>query len=209
MVVIDKHKLYQSREYCFKNFIMMNDDEKLMVLNWRNDDRVRRWMYSKKQATEEEHFNFINTLEGRKDRWYWLVYRREIPVGVLVLSLQDIENEIFESGTYMNPELYGEGFGFFKEVGIFLYYVLGINSIYSSVQADNKDALYLNLFLGVKYVEKKYIPQDGKDVAYYFSLPSSKESFAPYKDATLGEYARFVKKIRNGIIDMSSFLLPD
>ncbi len=195
MVEIDKHKIYQSRGYQFKNFIILNDDEKRMVLKWRNDDSVRRWMYSAKQATEEEHFNYIKTLEGRDDRWYWLIYRGELPVGVLVLALQDREKEMFEHGIYMNPELYGEGFGLFKEISYFLFYVIGVPKLNGSVQTDNKDALYLDLFLGVKFEGKKIIPQDGVDVEYLLCPIYTKEDFAPHKDATLGEYVRFVKKL--------------
>lgn len=195
MVEIDKHIIYQSRDYQFKNFIILNDDEKRMVLKWRNDDSVRRWMYSAKQATEEEHFNYIKTLEGRDDRWYWLIYRGELPVGVLVLALQDREKEMFEHGIYMNPELYGEGFGLFKEISYFLFYVIGVPKLNGSVQTDNKDALYLDLFLGVKFEGKKIIPQDGVDVEYLLCPIYTKEDFAPHKDATLGEYVRFVKKL--------------
>lgn len=196
MIEIDKQKIYKSHDYLFKNFIIMDDEEKRMVLKWRNDDRVRKWMYSSKQATEEEHFNYIKTLESRDDRWYWLVYRENLPVGVLVLALQDIDNEMFEHGIYMNPELSGEGFGLFKEITYVMFYILGINKLCGSVQSDNKDALYLDLFLGVKFNEKKTIPQDGVDVEYLLCPLYTKEDFAPHKDATLGEYVRFVKKIR-------------
>lgn len=196
MIEIDKHKIYQSHNYYFKNFIMMNDEEKRMVLKWRNDDSVRRWMYSAKQATEEEHFNYINTLEGRDDRWYWIVYRDELPVGVLVLALQDRVNEFYEGGIYMNPELYGEGFGLFKEIKCMLFYVLGINKLCGSVQADNKNALYLNMFFGTKYTEKKVIPQDGVDVEYYICPIYTKEDFEPHKDATLGDFVRYVKQLK-------------
>ena len=197
MVEIDKHKIYQSHDYTFKNFIMMNDDEKRMVLKWRNDDSVRRWMYSAKQATEEEHFKYISTLESRDDRWYWLVYRGDLPVGVLVLALQDRENEMFEHGIYMNPELSGEGFGLFKEITYVLFYVFDIKKLCGSVQTDNMDAYYLDLFLGVKFDGKEIIPQDGIDVEYLLCPLYTKEDFAPHKDATLGEYVRFVKKLKN------------
>lgn len=196
MIEIDKHRIYQSHDYYFKNFIMMNDEEKRMVLKWRNDDSVRRWMYSAKQATEKEHFNYIKTLEARDDRWYWIVYRGELPVGVLVLSLQDKENEKYEPGVYMNPELYGEGFGLFKEIKYFLLYVLGIERLCNSVQSNNKNALYLNLFLGTRYVEKRIISQDGVDIEYLICPMYTKEDFEPHKDATILEYARFVKKIK-------------
>lgn len=196
MTAIDKHKLYQSHDYSFKNFIMMNDDEKRMVLQWRNDDSVRRWMYSAKQATEEEHFNYIKTLEGREDRWYWLVYREDLPVGVLVLALQDRDQEIYEHGIYMNPELSGEGFGLFKEITNFMFYVIGINKLCGSVQTDNKDAYYLDLFLGVKFEGKEVKPQDGKDIEYLVCPLYTKDDFAPHKDSTLGEYVRFVKKMK-------------
>lgn len=194
MVEIDKHKIYQSHDYQFKNFIIMNDDEKRMVLKWRNDDSVRRWMYSAKQATEEEHFNYIKTLEDRDDRWYWLIYRNDLPVGVLVLALQDSINDIYEPGIYMNPELYGEGFGIFKEVYYLLLYVFGIK-ICGSAQIENKNAININLFLGVKYDGIKVIPQDGTDVEYMYCPLYTKEDFAPHKDATIGEFVRFVKKL--------------
>ena len=194
MVEIDKHKIYESRGYRFKNFILLSDEEKRMVLKWRNDDRVRQWMYSAKQATEDEHFNYIKTLEDRDDRWYWLVYRGAIPIGVLVLSLDDREKEIFEHGVYMNPELNGEGFGLFKEIAYVLFFVFGIKNICGSVQSDNKSALYLNSFLGVKFIGKKIIPQDGRDVEYLL-CHYTKEDFAPHKDATLREYARYVSKM--------------
>lgn len=196
MVEIDKHKIYESRGYRFKNFIILNDEEKRMVLKWRNADSVRRRMYSANQATEEEHFNYIKTLEGRDDRWYWLVYRDDLPVGVFVLALKDRENEMYEGGSYLNPELYGEGFDFFKEINYFLYFVIGIQQMCGTVQADNKEALYINMFLGGKYTEKKIIPQDGKDVEYLVCPICTKEDFEPHKDATLLEYARFVKKMK-------------
>jgi len=196
MVDIDKHKLYKSHDYTFKNFIMMNDDEKRMVLKWRNDDSVRRWMYSAKQATEEEHFSYIKTLETREDRWYWLVYREELPVGVLVLALHNRGKGIYEHGIYMNPELYGEGFGLFKEINNLLFYVFGIKQLCGSAQSDNKDALYLDLFFGMKFEGKKIIPQDGVDVEYMECPHYNLDDFAPHKDATIGDYARFVKKMK-------------
>ena len=196
MVEIDKHKIYQSHDYQFKNFIMMDDDEMRMVLKWRNDDNVRRWMYSAKQATEEEHFNYIKTLEGRDDRWYWIVYKKELPVGVLVLALQDRDKEIYEHGVYMNPKLYSGGFGLFKEINNLLFYVLGINNLCASVQSENKNALYLDLFLGVKFINKQIIPQDGVDVEYWVCPLYTKEDFAPHREATLGDYVRFVKELK-------------
>ena len=29
-----------------KNFIDFSNDEKLMVLSWRNDESIRKWMYN-------------------------------------------------------------------------------------------------------------------------------------------------------------------
>lgn len=196
MVEIDKHKIYRSHDYLFKNFIMMSDDEKRMVLKWRNDDSVRQWMYSAKQATEVEHFNYIRTLEGRDDRWYWIIYRKELPVGVLVLALQDSEMGMYEPGIYMNPELYGEGFGLFKEIYYMLLFVLGVK-ICGSTQSDNKNAIYINMFLGVKYAGMKVVSQDGKDVEYMYCPLYTKEDLAPHLDSTIGEFVKFVKKLKN------------
>ena len=196
MVEIDKHKVYKSHDYLFKNFIMMNDEEKRMVLKWRNDDSVRRWMYSAKQATEEEHFNYIKTLEGKDDRWYWIVFKKDLPVGVLVLALHDREKGIYEHGIYMNPDLYGGGFGLFKEINIFLFCILCIKKLCGSVQSDNKDAFYLDLFFGMNFTGKIIIPQEGVDVEYLECPLYIIDDFAPHKDATLSEYIKFVKNLK-------------
>ena len=64
-------------------------------------------------------------------------------------------------------------------------------AVSSSIASSDK------IVSGVKFEGKEIIPQDGIDVEYLLCPLYTKEDFAPHKDATLGEYVRFVKKLKN------------
>ena len=42
-----------------KNFIDLSYEEKLMVLNWRNDERIKKYMHSNHNISIENHLSFI------------------------------------------------------------------------------------------------------------------------------------------------------
>lgn len=69
----------------FKNFINLTDDEKRLVLEWRNSDRVRLNMLNKDIIPLENHLRFIDSLKNRNDCKYWLFMIDEIPIGVFDL----------------------------------------------------------------------------------------------------------------------------
>ena len=54
--------------YKFINFINLNDDEKLIVFGWRNNESVRKWMYSDDPISLDTHFKFIESLKSDESR---------------------------------------------------------------------------------------------------------------------------------------------
>jgi len=66
----------------FKNFVYMTEEEKHLVLKWRNSDRVRTKMVNKDIIPLESHLRFVESLKTRTDCKYWLFYIDDNPVGV-------------------------------------------------------------------------------------------------------------------------------
>ena len=84
----------------FKNFINLTDDEKLLVLEWRNSDRVRSKMANTEIIPKENHLKFIESLKTRNDCKYWLFMIDDVPVGVYDI-VKINSNGIGEGGSYI------------------------------------------------------------------------------------------------------------
>ena len=60
------------------NFIDLIYDEKKMVLEWRNNQNIKKWMYTQDDINLESHLNFIDSLKNSKDKLYFLVKKDNI-----------------------------------------------------------------------------------------------------------------------------------
>lgn len=59
MISIDRNTIYKTPRYSFKNFVQLSFEEKLNVLNWRNDINVRQWMYHSEVLQLDDHLKFV------------------------------------------------------------------------------------------------------------------------------------------------------
>ncbi|MBR1617023.1 hypothetical protein IJ670_02620 [bacterium] len=66
----------------FKNFTKISEEEKRLVLEWRNSDRVRQKMANTEIISLENHLKFVESLKTRKDCRYYLFCVDDVPVGV-------------------------------------------------------------------------------------------------------------------------------
>ena len=158
MIEIDRNKIYESHGYRFKNFVCLSDEEKRMVLEWRNSPDVRKWMYNKDIIKLEDHLRFIEQLENKDDRYYWLVLSPSGDyIGVYDITSVDREKDFAEAGYYLNPspEYLGEGLPFVKECLCFFFFVLSIGNTYGAVDKNNVNAYIMSKYLGAIYMEEK------------------------------------------------------
>lgn len=152
MIKIDKNKIYESHGYKFKNFVTLSREEKLMVLEWRNSESIRKVMVNKGIIAECDHFRFIEGLKERDDCYYWLVMNKTgEPAGVLDILHVDNEKDVGELGYYMNPLLTGMGLEFVVECEFFIYHIIKLGNNIATVNVNNKSALLLNTYLGDTY----------------------------------------------------------
>lgn len=87
------------------NFTDLTDEQILMVLCWRNDERVAKFMKNK-SVSEQEHRNFISNLKNDETKRYFLVKEDSDYIGVI--DFVDIAADSCEFGIYANPELKGK-----------------------------------------------------------------------------------------------------
>ncbi len=190
MIRVDKEKIYESHGYQFKNFINLSLEEKLMILEWRNSEKVRRMMVNKEIIAQEDHLKFIEGLSERDDCYYWLVSKSGVNIGVLDLIHVDYDKDEAEMGFYINPDEAGSGFEFMIECDYFVYAQLKLGNNYITVNVNNKDILLFGKYLGVVYEGTKQI---GDDIYYFSNHSNGDYVIEHYEEFNLRDYARFIK----------------
>jgi UDP-4-amino-4,6-dideoxy-N-acetyl-beta-L-altrosamine N-acetyltransferase len=152
--------------YTFKNFTDLNIDEKKIVLEWRNHESIRKWMYNTDTIALENHLQFIAKLKADKTRLYFLVKRNEIPIGVF--SLIDIIHNSGDWGYYIAP-LHQRNYGveFYYYSLLFIYSVIKLSKVIGYALVDNKSAnRFSDLFGFSKVLVLKEFRNETKE--YYF-----------------------------------------
>jgi len=192
MIQIDRHKIYESHGYTFKNFVCLTEEEKMMILDWRNHENVRKEMVNKELISVENHLRFFESLKNRSDCYYWLVTDKEgTKLGVLdLVHIVEID-DIGEIGFYLNQSELGRGFDFMLESLYFVFGVLKLGNNLVTVDVNNKDLVLFNKYIGTQFDGIKEI--DGNRF-YYSDRMTGEYLLTHYNEMSLLNYARFVKK---------------
>lgn len=191
MILIDKTKTYYVGDYCYKNFVALPNDEIQLVWTWRNDARIREWMTNHEEIPYENHLNFIESLKGRIDKFYWLVYKGNTPIAVLDIIDIDYEKGETEPGYYLNPELLNSGEGLFFNYNFrsFLFNTLGFQSVKGNIKVGNDRAYTMSTFYGVYAVGIEHF-SDGE----HLSMRGVREDFQRLSDKRLlKDFVKFAR----------------
>lgn len=132
------------RGYSLMNFTGLAAREKALVLKWRNDARIRKWMYSGRTITAAEHAKFVRGLAKDAKNYYWLVTsRRDGHIGVIYLNKADLQNKNAYLGLYANPdsEVKGRGAILMKCVLAAAFGLLRLHTVKLEVLEHNTRAL--------------------------------------------------------------------
>lgn len=186
---------YNSHGFEFKDFITLTSEEKKMVLEWRNTESVRKWMYNKDVISLENHLGFIESLKNREDRYYWLVTSpKGNYIGVLNVTEVNREKDQAEMGLYLNPQSNEFGFDFVRECFYFFFNTLQCKHLYCAVDSKNMDAYSIDSFLGCEFDEKKY---DG-ETCYLVSNNLTRDRMNERYKLKFSDYLKFCKNSSYG-----------
>jgi UDP-4-amino-4,6-dideoxy-N-acetyl-beta-L-altrosamine N-acetyltransferase len=131
-----------------KNFIQLNYDEKLMILEWRNHSETSKFMINKKVELKE-HLNFINSLKENKTKLYFLVD------DIGVVDFINITDKKADIGLYKNPNKQKVGSVLMKHIIDYGFNVLKLEKLILYVYKNNQKAINLYKKFNFKIVDKK------------------------------------------------------
>jgi len=139
------------------DFTEMTDEQKQMVLTWRNNPNVRKWMYNQKEIPLEEHREFIESLKLSKDKRYFLVDSDKGYIGVI--DFTDISKDSSYFGFYSNPESKIPGIGrILERVSIdYAFNVLKVGLLKLEVFVDNVKVVNLHKKFDFKITCEKVV----------------------------------------------------
>lgn len=126
-----------------KNFVNASIEEKEIVRECRNDERIRKWMYSDEVISREEHFNFIENLGKDNKNFHWIAYKNEEIIGVISLNNTNIKNKNAYLGIYSNPssEIKNKGSLLINCLKKVAFCIAGLHSLKLEVIIGNKKAI--------------------------------------------------------------------
>ncbi len=127
------------------NFTDLTDEQILMILRWRNDERVAKFMKNK-SVSEQEHRNFISNLKNDETKRYFLV--KEGGEYISVIDFVDIEADSCKFGIYANPELKGKIL--MQTIAEYAAKTLKVGELKSCDYNENKKAIALYRKFGLE-----------------------------------------------------------
>lgn len=146
------------------DFVDTTLSEKKMVLNWRNDESIKKWMYNKQDISINNHLKYIETLENLNTKQYCIVRKDDNYIGVVYFTNIDFEIRTTDFGLYANPFEKVAGVGrILEEVCIkYAFDILNLKTLKLEVFCDNEKAI--NLYKKFKFKESGKKMIDNKEV---------------------------------------------
>lgn len=193
MPKVEIDKIYTVGKYIFKNYILLGKEEIINIWNWRNDEKIRKWMFHSDVIPFKNHLKFIQSLKKRNDCFYWMVYVDDIAIGAIYL--QDVNGNTADFGYYVKPGLKGSGFMLVKEGLNFVFNYLGFASVGLSVACNNLVAFALDVYVGFEIDCIKNIILNGKTNTYIFCKQYSLEDYMLHEKLSKEEYLLYMHKL--------------
>jgi len=130
----------------------------LRVLNIRNEEFIRKWMFTEGVISEAEHFAWIERLKADKSRLYLVIVGDDTcPFGAVNLKKIDPKHKSAELGFYKTQSLDEKGL-MTKSLAVFIDYsfdCLGLEKIYTEVFEGNVKSL--NIHKGLLFTEEGFL----------------------------------------------------
>ena len=135
-----------------KNFVDLNEIEKVLVFGWRNHLKIAPLMRTQ-TITLKEHLQFMESLKQDSTKQYFLALQNDEILGVLCFI--DIQRGIScEFGIYQNPDLKGNGAALMQKMLQYAQETLGVKSIYACALNTNQKAISLYQRFGFQFTNK-------------------------------------------------------
>jgi len=156
--------LVNNKVYSFVAFQELSIVELQEILDWRNHESIRKWMYNQDLVSLDDHLKFAKQLNNTNEKLYFLVKRDNLPIGVF--SLVNIRNNFGEWGYYLAPRYHNKSLGveFYYAVLSYCFSYLNFDKIVGYAMESNRAANSLNTLFSF---DKRTVSKIGFSELYY------------------------------------------
>jgi UDP-4-amino-4,6-dideoxy-N-acetyl-beta-L-altrosamine N-acetyltransferase len=134
---------FNLKDIRFINYSNISKEESEMILNWRNNDKIKKWMYTSHTISAEEHSRFMQAAKNDPKNFYWLAKdKANNYLGVISLNKVDIKNRSTYLGLHGNPEapVAGSGYKLLEGIIWLAFDVFKLHELKLEVLEDNIQA---------------------------------------------------------------------
>lgn len=148
------------------NFIDLPEIRQRIILEWRNHENVRNWMYTSQPITIQEHLAFIERLKVSDQKRYFLVQHSGEDYGVIYFTDINMHEKSALFGIYANPFCSSSGKGaILIEAGIrYAFDKAHLDILRLEVFSNNQRAL--KLYRHFKFKEAGTECIDGREIIF-------------------------------------------
>jgi len=140
-------------DYKFKNYTILDEDEKELVLKHRNKNK--QWMLNQDKISLDSHLKWIDTLLSDKTKLYFLVFKDDKPF--ISISYHDIKEDEAYWGYFLIDESYkSEVLKIEKIIIDFAFDSLKLEKLFCINNKQNH-VIQIHKFFGFKEIEEKTI----------------------------------------------------
>lgn len=124
------------------------------ILEWRNDDRVRRFMTNDTIISLEDHLRFVEELRDSEEALYFGVFTTDILTGVIYFTNLDREAQTAQWGYYRNPNITDVTLALrmIKAVEHYFFEVLDGRNLHCTIRESNERAIGIVEAMGYELV---------------------------------------------------------
>lgn len=135
------------------------------VRTLRNQQDVRKFMYTSHEITEQEHANWLASLQGNPRQQVFVVIKDEQAVGVVSLNAINVLHKTADWAFYLDVGLQGKGLGSLVEFWMldYAFDVAGLEKLNCEVLAMNAAVVKMHQKFGfeVEGVRRQNVVKDG------------------------------------------------
>lgn len=155
-----------------------------MVLRWRNDPAVSRYMYSRHAISWQEHMAWFQRCQSDPALHPLLVELGQQPIGFANIRLNDQNERIGTWGFYLAPDApKGSGNVFGNTVISYAFKQLGLHQLIGEALVENAKSMKFHLRMGFsqeKVLKNHYYDGDRyHDVAVFVLLNNDSDRAEP------------------------------
>jgi UDP-4-amino-4,6-dideoxy-N-acetyl-beta-L-altrosamine N-acetyltransferase len=184
------------RPYVLKNICNCTREQQLGVLDVRNQDSIRRSMYTEHKIGIDEHLNWISRLSTDEKQRVFAVLREERPVGIVSVNAIDALHRKTDWAFYLLESERG-GLGATLEVTMinYVFQVLGFDKLNCEVLETNPNVVKMHLKFGFEQegFRRSNVIKDGRRIGVHF-LGLTREDWMSKREAIESPLAPILAK---------------